>query len=325
MGYITSDPADPLRSSAPEGLRVFWFRRLLPFVIQFLRAPALVMTTTDLHRFHLRRSVFPVNHVYLFHALVSTHMIYRFGAFDHYDTILCGGPHHVREIRRAEELYRLRPKRLLEAGYPHLDELADAHRRRLGRPREGKGTVLIAPSWGAANILESCEPRLTQALSGAGYRVIVRPHPEFCRRNPDRIAQLSKILASKGGVMDMDYGSEESLHAADLLITDWSGIAMEYAFATERPVLFLDVLRKVNNPRYEELGIPSLEAEIRERIGQVVSPVEVERIPGRAEQMLREGPDYRPRIVEERARRLFNAGSSAAACADFLLELRRPV
>ena len=57
--------------------------------------------------------------------------------------------------------------------------------------------------------------------------------------------------------------------AADLMISDWSGAALEYAFGIERPVLFLDVARKINNPRYVDLGIEPIEARMREQIGAV--------------------------------------------------------
>ena len=32
------------------------------------------------------------------------------------------------------------------------------------------------------------------------------------------------------------------------MVSDWSGVAMEFAFGLERPVLFIDVPRKTNNP-----------------------------------------------------------------------------
>lgn len=37
-----------------------------------------------------------------------------------------------------------------------------------------------------------------------------------------------------------DFSSNSTVFEADLLVTDWSGIAYEYAFATNKPVLFVD-------------------------------------------------------------------------------------
>ncbi len=47
--------------------------------------------------------------------------------------------------------------------------------------------------------------------------------------------------------------TDDSLLRADVLICDISGIALEYVFGTERPVLFLDVPLKIHNPRFKEL------------------------------------------------------------------------
>ena len=61
-----------------------------------------IMTMPDLGTFYLKRSVHPVHYVYLFHNMVSSHMTFKPGAFDHFDTIFCVGPHHIDEIRKTE-------------------------------------------------------------------------------------------------------------------------------------------------------------------------------------------------------------------------------
>ena len=35
-----------------------------------------------------------------------------------------------------------------------------------------------------------------------------------------------------------------SLYQSDLMISDWSGVAFEYAFAFNKPVIFCDVPKK---------------------------------------------------------------------------------
>ena len=46
-------------------------------------------------------------------------------------------------------------------------------------------------------------------------------------------------------VFEEDIASVESLFTSDILICDWSGLSYEYAFGTERPVLFIDVPQKI--------------------------------------------------------------------------------
>ena len=82
--YVTSDPYDPILQKPGSRIRTFYLNKLLPFFMAFVSCRVFVMTLTDLNQFHLKRSVNPVHYIYVFHALVSTHMAYRFGAFDHY-------------------------------------------------------------------------------------------------------------------------------------------------------------------------------------------------------------------------------------------------
>lgn len=55
------------------------------------------------------------------------------------------------------------------------------------------------------------------------------------------------------------------------MITDWSGAALEYSFGLNKPVIFLDLPKKINNPFYEEINIIPLEVSIRNEIGIVAS------------------------------------------------------
>lgn len=313
--YISSDISDKRLAWMDPRIHVYYADKLMPLFLLLSDAAAWVMTMTDLHQFHVRRSVAGAHHVYLFHAMVSTHMIYRKGAFDHYDTLLCAGPHHVREIQRAEEIYRLPAKRLLETGYPLLDKIraeSASRKRNHGEPR----TVLVAPSWAPGNIMESCVRPLVSALAGKGWRIILRPHPEFLKRKRDVIDSLrADLLAYTGVEMETEFLNKNSIHDADVLITDWSGIGLEYAFGTERPVLYIDTPRKVTNPEYERLGLPPIEEDIREKIGTILSMGDCGKAPEAIESMLLHCEKYCNRIRELRENLLFNPGRSASVGA----------
>ena len=110
-----------------------------------------VMTMPDLNQFQIKRSRFSVHYVYVQHSLVSLHMIYRKGAFDHFDTVFCSGDHHIAEIRAMESKYKLPRKNLVKHGYGRLDSILSerARRRRSSADRPAvKKHVLIAPSLG---------------------------------------------------------------------------------------------------------------------------------------------------------------------------------
>ena len=322
--YVTSDPNDPVLQESESKIKAFYLNKLFPFFMVFVDCRVFVMTLTDLNQFHIKRSVNPVHYVYAFHALVSTHMMYRYDAFDHYDSILCCGPHQVEEIRRHEELNNLPLKSLIEAGYYRLERIYEAYQKYSSEETLSttKETVLIAPSWGSANVLESCGANLVELLLQAGYEVIVRPHPETVRRSPALVAQFaSKFGDNPNFTLETSVATDDSLLRADVLISDCSGITLEYAFGTERPVLFLDVPAKVQNPKFKELDIEPLELALRPEIGVIVSPEELETVPLVISSLIHNRLAYKKHIAAIRKQYVYAFGYSSDIGAQCIINL----
>ena len=319
--YITSDPSDPILVANDPRIHAFYIDKLLPFFLKMVNCRVFVMTLTDLDQFHLKRSVNDVHYVYVFHAMNSIHMCYRLGAFDHYDSILCTGPYQVREFTKEAELRDIRKRELVEAGYSRLERIHCAWNSRPECEAQQR-TVLLAPSWAANNVLETRGIELVRSLLEAGYSVIVRPHPETTKRFPKLLSQFEASFAdSQHFLLERSVRTDDSLLRADVLITDWSGIALEYAFGTERPVVYIDVPRKVHNDHYEELGIEPFEARMREELGVVVRPDELGEIAGKVSRLIDNHAMYCDRIRRLRAENVFNFGRSGDIGATHISEL----
>jgi hypothetical protein len=320
--YVTSDPDDPILTADDSTIHALYLNKLLPFFMRLVYCRVIVMTVTDLNRIFLQRSVNPVHYVYVFHAMNSVHMAYRLGAFDHYDSILCTGPYHVREMKRESELRAIRDRRLIEAGYSRLERIHAAWEAREHKREDSGRTVLVAPSWSASNVLERHGVELVQLLLAAEYRVILRPHPETHKRFPELVARLQTTFAKDSRfILESSVRTDDSMLDADVLITDWSGIALEYAFGTERPVLYIDVPRKVHNDRYEELGIEPFEVCMRDELGVIVAPEELKTVVDVVKRLIGERDAYRQKIKDLRSRNVFNFGSSGEVGARHVSEL----
>lgn len=125
-----------------------------------------------------------------------------------------------------------------------------------------KITVIIAPSWQKDNIFESCIDDLMRSLSKFNYRVILRPHPEFIKRFPQKI---EKLKLSYNNELQLDFSVD--ILNADLIITDWSSIAFEFSYVTNKPSLFINTPMKILNSDWDKFGIEPLEIELRNKIG----------------------------------------------------------
>jgi CDP-glycerol glycerophosphotransferase (TagB/SpsB family) len=251
------------------------------YVFQNLDTNIIVMTMPDLHNFQVKRSRHNVHYVYVQHSLVSLHMVYRHGAFDHYDTICAAGPHHVKEIRAIEAKYNLPRKNVIELGYSRLDSLIKTEKKfQKSESIKNKThkTILVAPSWGSKGVIESgLGKTLVEQLLNLEHEVILRPHPQtikFARAKIDEIRSQHKV--NPRFTFEASVAGQESLHKSNIMVSDWSGASLEYAFALNKPVIFCDVLRKVNNTNYKDIEIEPLEVFIREKIGVIwdgLSPV----------------------------------------------------
>jgi YidC/Oxa1 family membrane protein insertase len=319
--YVTSDPNDPVLASKNPRIRPFYLNRLLASFMEYVDCNVFVMTLTELNLHHLRRSKQSVHYAYVFHALNSSHMAYRPRAFEHYDSILCCGPYHVNEIRRDEKLRGLPEKQLVEAGYYRLERLYGAAQDRSVSSTEKK-VVLVAPSWSANNVLEAHGVTLVRTLLGAGYEVIMRPHPETMKHSADLVQTIDhEFRGDARFTFERSVATDDSILRADVLITDWSGIALEYAFGTERPVLYLDVPRKVHNEGYATLGIEPLEVTMRAQVGLVFPPSEIANIDQAIDRLIREREQYRQRIIKLRSENVFHFGHSSEVGARHILDV----
>jgi YidC/Oxa1 family membrane protein insertase len=280
----------------------------------------MVMTMPDLDRYQIKRSKYPVHYVYVHHSLVSSHMAYRPGAFDHFDTVFCAGPHHARELREQERVYDLAPKILVEHGYGRLDTILAESPPPLSHSGRSLN-VLIAPSWGEHGIVEAIGHELIGVLLDRGFRVTLRPHPQTVRFSKEPLKKIAEHYAKVDSFeLETDVSSTTSLLESDLMITDWSGSAFDYAFGLERPVLFMDVPPKVNNPKYTDVALEPFESSSRSEIGVICAPDSLSTVPDRIEDLLKQSESWREKIRSYRAESVFNVGSSALAGAKWLAD-----
>src|SRR5262249_53716726 len=153
-----------------------------------------------------------------------------------------------------------------------------------------------APTWGEQSTLHVCGEPLIAALLDAGIRVILRPHYETARLAPSLIEGLRARFGSHPRFRHVDQMAEsDSLGESDLLVCDWSAMAIEYALAFGKPVLFVDVPPRVRNPSYAELGIEPMEMRIRRDLGAVLPLDRVAEAPRYVSELLRGAGDRRAR------------------------------
>lgn len=313
--YITSDANDPILTRHHGRLYPFYFNFFLKSVFDKIDTKCFVFTMPDLNMYHLKKSKHTKEYIYLFHAFSSTHLQYNEQAFDAYDTIFCVGPHHIKEIEARENLYHLYHKKLLSIGYPRMDIVYQKYQ---SYKKQFKKTILIAPTWSMASLFENGIRPLLDALSQTNYRVVVRPHPEFLKRRKSLANSLKNYISTlQNFIWEDQLLNEDSLYEADLLITDRSGIAFEYAFGTERPVLFIDTPLKEHNKNWKDLNIEPIELQLRDKVGISVN-LDLDNILPVVEDLLKNSDNWRETLKSMRNEHVFHWNCSAKKGAEYI-------
>ena len=324
--YVTSSKDDPNLKSSNEKIKTFCIGEGIMRTKFFLnlKADILIMTMPDLGTSYVKRSkVYPVHYVFMFHAIASTHLVYKKNAFDNYDSILCVGNFQIDEIRSREKLYKLDAKNLIETGYSHLDNLMKKYSTNKQIPINDPIQVLIAPSWSDDGLFETAIEKNISILLDSGFKVTLRPHPMTQKKSEKKINFLNQKFSSNSNfILEKNIPNFDSFMKSDIMITDWSGAAIEYAFTLERPVLYIDVPKKIHNPDYEKLPQIPLEISIRDKIGEIISLSDMEVLPEKI-QILCQNPDIiKSKIQKIRGELIGNLGNSSKLEVEFILKLK---
>ena len=288
-----------------------------------LKTKIMIMDMPDLESFHIKRSkIYPVHYIYLFHSMFSIHSYLRKGAIDNYDTIFCVGSHHIDEISKTEKFYNLKSKKIIKYGFGRLDWLLKEKEKIQNTLSIDANTIIIAPSYGKNNLLEVCGIELIKILLKSNFKVILRPHFKTLKDSKELIDLIKKNF-EKNDNFTLETGiiPFNTFYQSQCLISDWSGIAMEYPFVFERPVIFIDVPKKILNSNADDIGIKPIEIEIRKEIGHIISPEKIEQIPELIIKIKKDNLRFGKEIKILRSNIVYNIENSAKIGGMYIKEL----
>jgi CDP-glycerol glycerophosphotransferase (TagB/SpsB family) len=312
--YITSDKSDPGYTYKSDNYQSFLIDEsyIRNWLFSNIQADVMVMTMPDLNQYQVKRSKHNVHYIYLQHALMSLHMAYRYGAFDYYDTIFCAGPHHVKEVRRTEHVYKLPRKKILKHGYARLDSIIRQNYSKQACNNKIKCAV-FAPTWGDKGVIElGLSDKVIDRLLSIKCKVIFRPHPETLKSSKGIVEKIvNKYSGNKMFFYENSVATLDSFIESDFMVSDWSGSALEYSLGLNKPVVFLNTPKKINNHEYQDLEITPFEVSIREYVGVVVDIDDINR------------PliDSLINVDIDPNKYVFNVGKSNSCGVDYILKL----
>lgn len=320
--YITSDPADEVFKLQSDNFQVYYIgEKKLIVLMMKMDADMVVMTMPDLQKYHIKRSMVrdDIEYVYIDHGIGSINLMLRKHALDYFDTVFASNDISYWELKEQEKQYGLTPRNIVKYGFCLIDNMIREYESQPVIENEVK-TILIAPSWQEDNLLDLCIDQILDQLLGKGYHIIVRPHPQYVRHCYEKLELLKQRYAQYDDfTLQTDFSSNDTVFNADILMTDWSGIAYEYSFTTLKPSLFIDTPMKVMNPDYKEIDVVPFDIEIRNQIGLSVSVDHLEELDSVVRRLLYSEDYQKENMKALRDKYLYNVSKSAKVGADYLI------
>ncbi len=323
--YLTAEKDDPLLNEKYKNVRTEFlgegnraFARM-----NMLKADIVLSTTPGLDVYQWKRSRDVKWYVHVLHAAGDVTM-YRMFGIDYYDAMLLSGDFQIKQVRDLEVLRGLPEKEAKLVGIPHMDAL----RKRLletgsGSANEHETTILLAPSWGPSSILNKYGKKMIDELIATGYKIIIRPHPQTFVSEKEMIEPLMKAYPESDKLKwDRNIDNFDTLNQSDILISDFSGVILDYALVFDRPVIFAET--SFDNGIYDSWWLKEREwiFETLDKIGIRLTSENMKNIKelintGLTDTRLKEERD------KARAESWAHMGKSVENIADYLIEKRK--
>lgn len=328
--YVTSDPGDSIFELTSERFCTYYIgnKRIISFMLK-MDSNVVVMTTPDLDKYFIKKSLVrkDIEYIYFPHGVSSPNSSLRSGALDNFDTCFVEGPRAEAEIRAIEKLHGTKEKKLIPWGSCVLENMIMAYETQdTEQGDRDKKSILIAPSWQDDNLVDTCCMELIASLLSTGNEVILRPHPQYVRYGKARMDEIEKAFETNDRFkLQRDFSSIDTVYNADLLVTDWSGIAFEYAFATLKPVLFINTPMKVMNPEWQMIPNVPLDVAIRSEVGKNIEISEVSEAGSVATWLIEHTAEFREKNRDLREREIYNLSGCGEIGGKYVLEANRYV
>lgn len=321
--YITSDYNDNIfeLEKNNKNIKAYYIeeKKLITMMMK-MDADVVVMTMPDLQNYHIKRSYVrkDIEYIYIPHGMNSLNLTMKYKSMDNYDTIFAVGKYQKEEALKTDELHKLN-RNLVEWGYCLLDDMIEKYENT--QETNNRTTILIAPSWQKDNIVDLCIEELLNELKNENYKIVVRPHPQHVRHMVEKFEHMKEKFRENENIhIQTDFSSNDTVFNADLVISDWSGIAYEYAFTTKKPVILIDTPMKIMNEKYEELEIEPFNIWSRYEIGEVVKLDNIKSISSIVYNMLKNQKDYSKKITKLVEDSVYNIGKSGEVGAEYIIK-----
>lgn len=133
------------------------------------------------------------------------------------------------------------------------------------------------------------------------------------------IIERYKDVSKDELVIETDFSSNVTIFTADLVITDWSAIAYEFAFSTLQPPLLINTPTKIMNKNYRKIPLEPINFSFRKKVGIELDLDQVDHVVDAVSEIFAKRAEFHDRIQQVRTETVFHIGHSGEAGGKYII------
>ena len=286
------------------------------YILNNIKCDFLIITLTDIGQ-NFKKSPYVKKYVYYFHSLASIHKIYKKEAFNNYDIFFVNGEYQIKELKKLEEIFKLKKKEIVKTGYFYLNYLKKNSNLNITKKRQ----ILYAPSWNyeSKNLFNDYSIKIINDLITNDFQVVLRPHFEHYKRSNNIIKNIKKkFLNNKSFKLDDSFDNLKSLEESEVLITDNSSIALEFGIIFEKQSVYINYIDKKHNETYEKYNFETFEEVFKKQLGRNIDVKNLNNLPNLCNEILKD-KNFPEKIQNFSTQNLYDADKSIRLAIKYLL------
>jgi len=203
-------------------------------------------------------------YIYLQHSLCSMTMIYHKDVFDNFEAIQAVTNYQYNELYEIKNIRKLKFK-IFKSNYLFLKDKFEVREKII------KKNVLIAPTWSTDFFKNKLHEKLSSLFNKNKITYDLRPHPMSFNNKEITTNELENLK------IPLNIENNLNFYNYDLLISDWSGIFIEFA-VLKKKVLLIDTDKKILNYNYDKLKNQPVEIRLRNVLAKNFSSDDLENL-----------------------------------------------
>ena len=206
---------------------------ILEIFFLILKIKYVYCSTPDLNNSIFKKSIFNKSkYIYLQHSPLSLRIIYTDKAFINFDIIFVINDFQTKDVKEINNLFGKKIK-LWKKNYLFTKNQI------LIKDKNCLRKILLAPTWGTDFYNNNLHYKIKKICCDLNLKLELRPHYMSYKKNEINLSKIIKDFKINDGKLNFN--------SFNVLITDWSGIYLEYAYLMKKKCILINSNQKVLN------------------------------------------------------------------------------